>query len=250
MKSPTGALIHIFPTMDALAEAAARELTARVALPAAAGAVFNLALSGGSTPRPLYRLLGSPLYRNAVPWEAVKVFFADERCVPPGDPDSNYGMVRREWLQESPIPSGQVFRMEGEDPDPHAAAERYSRTLTREVPGGPTGFPALDLALLGMGPDGHTASLFPKTAALDETLRVVAANAVPQLGAMRLTLTYPTLDAAREVWFLVTGADKAHLVAACLGYAPGGEDYPAALVRPLGGNLHWWLDSAAASVLT
>jgi 6-phosphogluconolactonase len=117
------------------------------------------------------------------------------------------------------------------------------------VPSGPDGFPSLDLVLLGLGEDGHTASLFPRTAALSETLRVVAANYVPQKDSWRLTLTYPTLDAAREVWFLVSGHAKAHRVAQCLGFATGGEDLPSTMVHPLGGQLHWWLDREAAAEL-
>jgi 6-phosphogluconolactonase len=249
MRSATGALIHVYSNLDSLAESAARDLVSRVEQTVAERGEFNLAISGGRTPEPLYRLLGSELFQRAAPWEAVSVFFVDERAVPPDHPDSNYRLAWQAWLKDSPIPLERIFRMEGEAADLHAAAERYGMLLTHQVPSGPTGFPSLDLALLGMGDDGHTASLFPKTAALNETLRVVAANEVPQHETWRLTLTYPTLDASREVWFLVAGAGKAHRVAQALGYAPGGEDLPCTLVRPLGGNLHWWLDRPAASEL-
>lgn len=249
MKSPTGAMIHVFPHLDSLIEAAANALTDHVVRAVDGHEFYTLALSGGNTPQPLYRRLATGPYRDLAPWDRVKVFFADERAVPPTHPDSNWLMAWEAWLRDGPIPSRQIFRMEGEAGDLHEAAQRYSETLTHEVYSGPTGFPALDLVLLGLGQDGHTASLFPQTAALDETLRVVAANDVPQLGAKRLTLTYPAIDAAREVWFMVSGAAKARRVAQCLGFIAGGDNLPATLVRPLGGNLHWWLDAAAAAQL-
>jgi 6-phosphogluconolactonase len=224
----------------------ARELTGRVAAGVSERGDFSLAISGGTTPEPLYRRLGELPFRQDAPWDRVKLFFSDERTVPPTHSASNFRLAWEAWLKGGSIPRDQIYRMEGEAENLHAAAERYSTALTHQVASGPDGFPSLDLVLLGLGEDGHTASLFPKTQALNETLRVVAANDVPKLDSWRLTLTYPTLDAAREVWFMVSGPSKAHRVAQCLGLAPGGEDLPATMVRPLGGNLHWWLDRDAA----
>ena len=249
MKSPTGAQVHIFEDLAGLAGAFARELTALAARRIEEHGLFTLALAGGKTPAPLYRRLNDPEFRDRIPWGQVKIFFGDERAVPPTHPDSNFKIAWDAWLAESTIPTESIFRLEGEAEDLAAAAERYSRILTHEVPSGPSGFPSLDLILLGLGEDGHTVSLFPGTSAVNETLRVVAANDVPQLDTRRLTLTYPTINSAHEVWFLATGERKARRVAQCLGFAPGGEILPAALVHPAGGRAHWWLDRPAALLI-
>ena len=246
MKSPTGAELHIFENIEALTEAFALALADLAARKTADGGWFTLALTGGKTPEPLYRRLAAPDLREAPAWQRVKIFFGDERPVGPADPASNYRLAWETWLKNSPIPRERIFRMEGEAPDLFAAAERYGERLTREVPSGPEGFPALDLILLGLGEDGHVASLFPDSPALDETLRVVTVNEMPLSDTRRLTLTFPTLNAAQEIWFLADGARKAPRVAQGLGYRPGRELLPAGLVRNRPLNIHWWLDRAAA----
>ena len=170
----------------------------RDAARAAVGArgVFRLALAGGSTPKSLYRRLAEE--PAACPWAATAVFFGDERCVPPEHPDSNFGMVQQTLLSSAEVRPQAILRMEGERPPPEAAAS-YERLLP----------PALDLALLGMGTDGHTASLFPGTTALTEEAKKCVNVYVEKLGAQRLTLTYPVFEAAHTLLFLVTGADKA-----------------------------------------
>lgn len=249
MRTPTGARIHVFETIETMSEAFARELTTQAVDRIAEQGMFSLALTGGRTPAPFYRRLAEREFLETVPWNRVKIFFGDERPVAPTDPQSNFKMAWETWLEQSPIPRDQIFRLEGESADLEDAAERYSITLTHQLPNGPSGFPALDLVLLGLGTDGHTASLFPRTMALDETLRLVVANEVPQLESRRLTLTYPTINAAHEAWFLVTGAEKAEAVAMCIGLQPGGEMLPAAMVHATGGRVRWWLDRAAAAQL-
>ena len=163
-----------------------------------------LALSGGETPRSIYRLLASEAFRGRIEWKHVQLFFADERTVPPDDPQSNFGMVQRELLSHVPIPPTNVHRLAGEK-DPMAAASEYERVF-REVCG--TDEPRLDLVLLGIGEDGHTASLFPGTDVLEERTALVRAVAVPSLNTVRLTLTLPVLNGARSVIVLISGARK------------------------------------------
>jgi 6-phosphogluconolactonase len=243
------AKVHRFDDPEDWAQAVAHSLAERVARRLAEQERFTLALTGGSTPRQVYALLGCEPLRSNVAWERVKIFFGDERAVGPEHPDSNYRMAAEAWLAAGPIPPEAIHRMEGEAADLDAAARRYEALVRHEVPAGEDGWPRFDLILLGLGEDGHTASLFPGTRALDETARAVVANDVPRLGTSRLTLTFPVLNAAREIWFLVTGETKAARVAQALGYAPADPPLPAARVHPSHGELHWWLDRAAAAAL-
>lgn len=208
---------------------------------------FAVALSGGSTPRALFQRLAEPPRRDEIPWARVEVFWADERCVPPDHPDSNYGMARAALLDPIGVPAERVHRVPGEAPDPAAAAAACEAEIARALggtPGGPP--PVLDLVLLGMGADGHTASLFPGTAALAERRRWVMANFVPRLAAHRITLTYPILNRAAHVLFLVAGADKAEVLREALEGPPEPERLPAQGVRPDAGELVWLVDRAAA----
>jgi 6-phosphogluconolactonase len=210
---------------------------------------FTIALSGGSTPKNLYTLIAANS-SPSLPWEKVFFFWGDERHVPPEDPDSNYRMAQETILSKIPIPPANIFRISGENPDASAAAEAYEQTLRKFFAVAPGEFPRFDLILLGMGPDGHTASLFPETAALQEKSRLVVANWVEKMKTSRITLTLPVLNAARRVAFLVSGADKAAVLHEVLeGNAPG-EKYPSKLVRPSQGKLIWFVDRAAASELT
>jgi 6-phosphogluconolactonase len=182
---------------------------------------FTLALSGGSSPRPLFALLATPEYRAHVPWERTHVFFADERPVPPDHAESNFRQARELLLTHVPLPPGQVHRLRGEAENLSAAAKEYEWELAAVCAFAPGGrVPCLDVVLLGIGDDGHTASLFPETAALREEERWVMANWVPRLGVHRLTLTYPALEAARRLLFVVTGAEKAEVVRRVLAGEP------------------------------
>jgi len=235
--------VRKYADLAALAEAAAGEF-ARVASEAVSTrGRFSVALSGGSTPRALFELLASDAWTARLPWGEIHVFWADERCVPPDHADSNFGMARDFLLSRVPLCGEKVHRMRGEE-DPAAAAMDYENELKHEL--GPDG--ALDLILLGMGADGHTASLFPGTPALAESARLVVANYVPSLGSWRLTLTLPCLNAARHVVFLVAGADKSESVTRALaGDADPAPLPPAARVRPRSGKLIWLLDGAAGA---
>jgi 6-phosphogluconolactonase len=205
---------------------------------------FSVALSGGSTPRHLYGLLAANPFRARVRWDRVHIFFGDERCVPPDDDESNYRMAREALLDKVPVPLQNVLRMEGEIEPPTAAA-RYEDGLRRAFELGPGQTPRFDLVFLGLGPDGHTASLFPGTPALGETERLAVANPVEKMGSTRLTLTLPVLNAARRVVFLVAGKDKAQVLRQVLKGEPG--QFPAQLVRPTDGELVFLVDRAAAN---
>lgn len=241
--------VRVFTDLAAATEAALELVLSLIDESIAARGQFSVALSGGNTPSDLYRRLGSPPAADRVPWRQVQVFFGDERCVPANHPESNYGMVRRTLLASAPIPAENVHRMAGELP-PSVAATMYEDDLRGVFQLAHGAFPRLDLVLLGMGPDGHTASLFPFTAALAERGRLAVANHVPQLNTDRITLTLPVLDNAREVIFLVSGEDKAEALAAVVEGRLEPQWYPAQSVRPDDGRLTWLVDEAAASKLT
>jgi 6-phosphogluconolactonase len=187
---------------------------------------------------------------TSVPWDKVFFFWGDERHVPPDDADSNYRMAREALLSKLPIPEANIFRVPAEGKDAQAVAEAYEQTLKNFFSLKPEELPRFDLILLGMGPDGHTASLFPGTPALQEKSRLVVANWVEKLKTSRITFTLPVLNAARNVMFLVSGADKAPVLREVLeGDAPA-EKYPSKLVRPRNGKLIWFVDRAAGSQLS
>jgi 6-phosphogluconolactonase len=177
-------------------------------------------------------------------------FWGDERHVSPADPDSNYRMADETMLSKIPVAAGNVFRIKAENPDAGAVAEAYEQTLRKFFALEPGQFPRFDLILLGMGPDGHTASLFPGTRALREKSRLVVANWVDKMKGSRISLTLPVLNAAAAVAFLVSGTDKAPALHAVLESEAPGEQYPAKLVRPSDGKLIWLIDRAAASQLS
>ena len=211
---------------------------------------FLVALSGGSTPKALYSILTSDKYAQQLDWSKVHFLFGDERSVPPTHADSNFAMADAMLFSPLHIPSAQIHRMRGEDP-PETAAAQYETTLRHLTAAVPGQWPRLDLVLLGMGDDGHTASLFPGTASLTEQTRWVVPSTSPQGTRARVTLTLGVINHASVVLFLVAGRNKAAVVRRVLEQRPGDPGpYPAALIRPETGRLLWYLDRAAASELT
>lgn len=209
---------------------------------------FTIALSGGSTPRSLYNLLATNA-RTSLPWDKMFFFFGDERHVPPTDNESNFKMADEAMLSKLPIPKQNIFRVPAENPDAAAAAAAYEQTIREFFALQPGLFPVFDLILLGLGPDGHTASLFPGTEALIEKTRLVVSNRVEKFNTDRITLTLPVLNAARTVAFLVSGTDKAPALQAVLQSDAPAEQYPAKLIHPANGKLIWLVDRGAASGL-
>jgi 6-phosphogluconolactonase len=205
---------------------------------------FSLVLSGGSTPRTLYRLLSSQ-FRDQIPWRKVHVFWGDERYVPLDDPHSNYRMARETLLDTVPCPPGNVHPMPAELSDPDTAARDYEETLRNYFS---RDWPRFDLVLLGIGEEGHTASLFPGSPALEETKRWVVAVKVPAEPPRRLTLTLPALSHAANVYFLVTGSNKAQALHNILNRPPDPKNYPASGVRLARGTVIWWVDREAAAL--
>ena len=215
----------------------------------APGARVRVALSGGSTPAVLFELIAAK-FRRAIPWARLEVFFGDERAVPPDHADSNYGLAERLLLSRVEIPRPQIHRMHADAPDLDAAARAYEAEIRGVVPCGGRGVPAFDLIWLGVGTDGHTASLFPGSKALEETERLALPARAPD-GSQRMTLTLPLLRGARLVQFLATGTSKAAVVGEILEESAdgsAGSPYPAARVVP-DGELEWVLDDEAASEL-
>ncbi len=248
--------IRVVDDRGALARAAAELFAAAARKAAARGDFWSVALSGGSTPRDLYRLLADPAepFRAAIPWEAVRVFWGDERHVPPDHPDSNYRMAREALLDRAPISVDNVHRIHAEDPDAATAAAAYEETLAAVFHLAPpdargSAAPRLDLVLLGIGPEGHTASLFPGSPALHDEAHWVAAPFVEKLAAHRITMTPRALNAAAQIVFLVAGDDKAPAVRAVLQGDAAPDLYPARAIRPADGELLWLLDRAAAGLL-
>jgi 6-phosphogluconolactonase len=241
--------IRTLTTPQELFSAAAEEVVRAATDAVAQRGRFTIALSGGSTPKSLFNLLATNA-RTVLPWDRMFFFWGDERHVPPTDPENNYKMADEIMLSKIPVAAGNVFRMEAENPDAAAAAEAYEKNLQKFFALQPGQFPRFDLILLGMGPDGHTASLFPGSAGLQERSRLVIANWVEKFKTSRLTFTLPVLNAAACVTFLVSGTDKAPALHEVLeGDAPG-EQYPSKLIRPSDGKLIWLIDRAAASELT
>jgi len=241
--------IIVAPDLRDLSREAAARFQRLAADRIAAAGRFSVALSGGSTPRALYRLLGEPPFHEAIDWPRVHLFWGDERFVPTDHPESNYRLAQEAFISTVPIPAGNVHPMPTEGSDPNAAAARYEETLRRFFAPPEGEPPRFDLVLLGLGADGHTASLFPGSPALDEDGRLVVAAYVPKLDAWRLTLTPPVLRSARHVIFLVSGTDKASVLREVLEGTYDPHRLPAQLVRPQGGELTWLVDEAAASLL-
>ncbi len=240
--------VRVYADAAAVARAAARLFVDYTWESIAREGRFCVALSGGSTPRAMFELLASAEFRGQVDWAKVHVFWGDERAVPATSPDSNYGMARRELLLRVPIPEANVHRMEAEKANIGRAANEYEEVLRKFLELDERGFPRLNLILLGLGADGHTASLFPGSRVTRQTSRWVSTPTVAKLNARRMTLTLPVLDAAQRVVFLVVGEEKAQ---ALHGVLEGTAEppYPAQLVQPRTGLRLFLVDEAAAKLL-
>jgi len=243
---PSPPQVFQYRDAEALAEAAAKRFLDSAKRAVEKNDRFLVVLAGGSTPRALYRRLTEPPYRESVPWNRTYFAFGDERCVPPDHEESNYRMARETLLSPLEIPDHRVLRMKGEQV-PKEAAQRYEVRLGDLFLN--RAGRRFDLVLLGIGADGHTASLFPGTAALDEQERWAVANEVPQLGAWRLTLTFNALNSARRVIFLATGEEKARVIAEAFGGLEHPAPHPCERVAPLHARREVLIDRAAASLL-
>ena len=239
-------MFEIFANSQELARGAAEYFVARSDEAVALKGFFTVALSGGSTPQALYQLLADAdePFHAQVPWSRTHFFWSDERHVPPDHPDSNYRMAHQAMLSRVSVPESNIHRIHGENPDANAAANEYEQALlqlTKQT------LPQLDLILLGLGPDGHTASIFPGSEVLHETKRLVAAPWVEKFNTYRITMTLPLLNNGASVLFLVSGAEKAEMVKKVI---EGLKQYPAQAVQPTHGQLLWMLDKDAAADLS
>jgi len=250
MPRPVTVIYRVLPTPAATAGAAAQFFSDVVSKAATDRGIARIAISVGTTPKSMFKLLAAPAepFLKQVPWDRIELYWVDERCVPPDHSESNYRMTKEALLSKVPLPAERVHRMEGEL-DPEVAAARYEALIcnTFKLEGAQT--PTFDLILLGMGDDGHTASLFPHTEALNEMSHLVVPNHVPQKDAWRITLTWPVINQGREVAFLIEGEEKAQVLHdVFLGpYQP--DTYPSQIIRPANGRLTLLLDRAAAAKL-
>jgi len=242
--------VRILPDANAIAQTAAAEF-----LDAAQQAVwekgsFSVALAGGSTPKALYTLLASnPLLQAKVPWSKIQFFFGDERHVPPDDRESNFRMAKESMFDKAPVEPKQVHRIHAENANAAEAAEQYEAELREYFQLKAGQFPRFDLVLLGMGPEGHVASLFPGTKALKEEHRLVVSNWVRKFFTDRITLTLPVLNNASRIVFMAHGAEKAHALKGVLEGPYEPDQLPSQAIRPTAGKLIWLLDPTAASLL-
>jgi 6-phosphogluconolactonase len=243
---PSPAEIRVLDNLADLSQSAMTEFIGVAVEAVRSKGRFCVALCGGSTPRGLFTLL-SKQPPDSLPWKNIYFFWGDERHVPPDHPDSNYRMAFEALLSKIPIPSENIFRVHAEEKDADTAAIQYEQALRTFFHLRADEFPRFDLMLLGMGPDGHTASLFPETRAIGEATRLVVANWVDKLHAFRITMTLPVLNNSAYVLFLVSGHDKAKVLRDVLK-SPTLE-MPASLVRPTRGRLVWMADRQAASAL-
>ena len=241
--------IQIVDDLSALSRAGADEFSRCAHEAIVARGRFSVALSGGSTPKSVYSLLAGdqndPVRR--LPWDKVHVFFSDERHVPPNDQQSNFRMANEALLSKVPIPRQNVHRVLTEL-DAEAAAADYDKQLHNFFQSAPGEWPRFDLIMLGLGPEGHTASLFPGSKALNENSRWVVANWVEKLNAYRITFTFPVINHAAEVLFLAAGEEKAEVLKEVLRPKPG-DNYPAQRIQPVSGCLLWIVDKSAARLL-
>jgi 6-phosphogluconolactonase len=243
--------VDVYPDGIALAHRVAELFVEMAEAAVATQGRFSVALAGGKTPKAVYSLLATDDFAPCVDWSLVHVFWGDERCVPPEHPDSNYRMARETLLDFVPIPVGNIYRIHGED-DPAKAAEDYDQLLHSFFDGRcllPQLCARFDLIMLGMGEEGHTASLFPGTAAIHEQDRWVVAHHVEKLDAWRVTITPIALNAASNIIFTVSGANKAEALKQVIEGPEQPDVYPAQIIKPFEGHLHWLADQEAAALL-
>jgi 6-phosphogluconolactonase len=245
--SPAPISVQIFPDGPGLIQAAAYLFAGTVLESVATRGQCICALSGGSSPRALYARLPNSPYRESLPWDKLFFFWGDERCVLPDDPESSYHLARTTWLAQVPVPEGNIFRVRGEL-GPQAAAEEYARQLkSMAFPG--LAWPRFDFVLLGLGADGHTASLFPGSTETSGAATVAVTAHYQDRPANRVSLTPSVFNSARNVVFLATGAEKAQALAATLTGARDPLQCPAQRIHPDDGKVYWLVDEAAASLL-
>jgi len=209
---------------------------------------FTIALSGGSTPKRLFELMASDAWKNKIPWNNIEFFWGDERYVPPTDASSNYRMTREAMLDKVPISGVNVHRVMTEKPDQEAAAE-YEKTIRQIVPAGANGVPEFDLILLGLGTNGHMASLFPHQPALHEHRKLVVAEYIDEVKMTRVTMTLPLINSAKSVVFVTLGPDKASVLREVIVGPRDPERLPAQLIQPSPGQLTWLIDAPASAEL-
>ena len=239
-------IIKTFSTPNALSDLLALELANQIRNAKRSSTAFTIALSGGSTPKLLFSTLGDN-YAGSVDWSKVHFFWVDERCVPPGDPESNYGMTSKALLSKIDIPEGNIHRIKGEE-EPFSEALRYSEEINKFV-GHRKELPSFNIMFLGLGEDGHTASIFPGNIALFQAEKTCDVAVHPQTGQKRITLTGKVINNSESIIFIVTGSNKDNVVNEILGRRTSMKRYPAEYVIPTDGTITWYLDEAAASLL-
>lgn len=238
--------IRIEADMETLCHTTAQAIVSLAQQTVDSGRDFYIALTGGNTPRRLYQLLASAPLSQQMPWQHTHVFFGDERAVGADHADSNYRMAKEALLAHVPLPKAHIHRIVGEHPVPKIAAAEYDQTISRFVPHDANGQTQFDLILLGLGPDGHIASLFPGTDALLVTDKRVTAVWVEKLGCWRISFTFPVINHARQIWMFVAGGFKTNIIADILSHAGGAPRYPVEMIQPEG-EMIWCLDQTAAS---
>jgi 6-phosphogluconolactonase len=238
--------LHISENALGVAKSIAEEIYIKAKSKKPENSFLNLAVSGGSTPRLLFEILAAE-YNETMPWEAVRIFWVDERCVPPLHPESNYGMTHDALLSKIDIPASNIFRMKGEE-EPESEAIRYRNILVNELSSA-NNFPVFDLILLGMGDDGHTASIFPNQMHLNTLSESVAVATHPITGQKRITLTGNTIRNAHEVVFMITGENKAKILAEIVKQKPQAKKYPASYMYSINDVTVFYVDSTAASLI-
>lgn len=236
--------VQVFPDKAALARAAAMHFAEIARSAIELQGRISVALSGGTTPEPMYRLLATPEFSSQIRWQHVHLFWSDERCVPPDDADSNYNMAWKSFISQIPIPPGNIHRIQGEEA-PDIAAESYEQVLKDHFR---DGGPRFDLILLGLGEDGHTASIFPGSAAVSETRRLVLAVQHPRTSQWRVTLTLPVINKASHILFLVSGAGKSEALRIALREGREAAEFPINGVAPHSGQMTWFVDRDAVGL--
>lgn len=239
--------INIFESTEETARAVAELILSKAKEKNKLSLPFNIAISGGTTPKLLFTLLAAE-YADSIPWHFVRLFWVDERCVPPTHAESNFGMTYQTLLKNVPIHETNIFRMQGED-DPQKEASRYQTLLEKELPM-KNGYPQFDLILLGMGDDGHTASIFPNDMSLLDTELAAAVGIHPVSGQKRITLTGPAIQHAKQVVFLITGDSKTEILHQIIKKESISKLYPASYVHSISGEVDFYLDKAAAKLLS